>query len=298
LFTLPDLAAVPTIPKQSWPYSTDFAAILQGIKGEGVAFGCGVSQLGTPGMAVQIASGHVVIANVEIAVTAADLTITASHNVYERCDVVVVDDAGTPSVLAGNADAASAPVAVPADSVLIAMVRIPAQDTVITNSQIMDKRVEVGIPILAGGGAPVTIGKTADQTLQGSTLQDDDELVFSAGANQVWSFTGLLMAESESATANMRVHLAVPSLAAAQWGDLALLMGYPGPYGSLRLEDPAWLLVVPIGQVGTVVAAVIAGRVVMGANAGVVHLQWAHNAAVALNLTMLKGSFLDVRQIV
>jgi hypothetical protein len=36
----------------------------------------------------------------------------------------------------------------------------------------------------------------------------------------------------------------------------------------------------------------------MGANAGVVHLQWAHNAAVALNLTMLKGSFLDVRQIV
>lgn len=125
-------------------YTTDFDALVQGVKGEGVVSGGTVTAQGTPDMTVAVASGNVKIAGALAVVASGNVTITAANATYPRIDIVVVNASGTKSVTAGAATSAT-PVmpSIPASSVILAAVYVPANDTAITSGQIVDKRVLV-----------------------------------------------------------------------------------------------------------------------------------------------------------
>jgi len=92
-------------------------------------------------MTVAVAAGVIAVAGVNGTVTGGNVTITAADATNPRFDLIVSNSAGTLSATAGTA--ASNPVfpAIPASSVVIAAVYVPANDTDIDSNQIVDKRV-------------------------------------------------------------------------------------------------------------------------------------------------------------
>lgn len=128
---------------QAEPDSVDFDILLAGIRGDGVISGCAVTAQGSPDMTVAVASGSIQIASTTIAVTGANVTITAAHSTNARFDLVVVNNAGTLSATAGTATSNPVFPAIPANSIVLAAVYVPANDTAINSTQIIDKRTLV-----------------------------------------------------------------------------------------------------------------------------------------------------------
>lgn len=294
-FTIPNRSDALPIEKLSWPYSTDIAAMMQGIAGEGVWFGCEVSQQASPAMGVSVAVGSVVIANTNIDVDAADLASSGAHTIYERCDLVVVDDSGTPSIVEGTADAAAAPPSIPADSVLIGLYRVPANATMIVNTMIVDKAVIVK-PSVTGGSA-ILIPKLTTETIQGATFQDDDELQIPVAAHDKLSFTGLLFILSASNTAHMKVTWDVPSGTTMRWGGTEHMI--EGNVISLAaspamLTESGFLTKYLTNQAEGHMLE-LGGRISVGSAGGLVKLRWAQLNAQATDLSVLDSSSLEVR---
>lgn len=122
--------------------STDISIMISGSNGNGVLSGCAVTAQGSPNMTVAVASGTIVIAGDQITVSAnASLAIGTADGTNPRKDIVVIGNTGTISVTAGTAAADPVKPAIPANSIVIAEVLIPASDTTIGSDQIIDKRV-------------------------------------------------------------------------------------------------------------------------------------------------------------
>lgn len=132
---------------QSRIFSTDIDILVAGIGGSGVVSGCAVTAQGSPDMTLAVASGSVIIAGTTATVTGANVTITTANATNPRIDLVVVDNSGALSVTAGTAAVNPAVPAIPASSIVLAMVYVPAGDTAIQTNQITDKRITV-----PGGG--------------------------------------------------------------------------------------------------------------------------------------------------
>lgn len=147
-FTIPN-AADAAVPAQAEPDKVDFDVLAAGTNGTGVLTGCAVTAQAIPDMTVAVASGTVSIAGVSAAVTSGNLAIPAADASNPRFDLIVASNTGVKSVVTGAP--ASAPVfpSIPASSVALAAVYVPATDTAIQSNQIVDKRVQV----LPGGGA-------------------------------------------------------------------------------------------------------------------------------------------------
>lgn len=124
--------------------TVDLDIVVAGVAGTGVISGCAVTAQGSPDMTLAVASGTVKVGATVVAVSAGNVTITTAHATLARFDLVVVDNAGTKSVTAGTA--ATPPVfpAIPASSVVLAAVYVPATDTAIQSNQITDKRMVLG----------------------------------------------------------------------------------------------------------------------------------------------------------
>lgn len=91
-------------------------------------------------MTLAVASGVVSVAGAAASVTGGNVTITAAHASLPRFDLVVVDNTGAKSVVAGT------PTANPifpsaSGKVVLAAVRIPAAVASINGTKIVDKRV-------------------------------------------------------------------------------------------------------------------------------------------------------------
>ena len=125
---------------QAEPDSVDFDILAAGYS-DGVISGCAVSEDSPTGLFVAVALGEVLIGSKTASVTAADLAIAAADPTDDRFDLVVVDDAGTKSVVTGTASTNPVFPAIPANSIVIAAVFVDATDTLITDSQITDKRI-------------------------------------------------------------------------------------------------------------------------------------------------------------
>jgi hypothetical protein len=119
-----------------------------GVGPTGVQSGCAVTAQGTPDMTVAVASGVVRIGGRRIAVTGANVTITAAHATNKRRDLVVVDTAGVLTAIAGTASdpTRAALPTITTGKVVLAAVTIPAADTTINTNQITDKRVMIDEP--------------------------------------------------------------------------------------------------------------------------------------------------------
>lgn len=193
-FTLPNIETSPTFDAQSVVDSTDESCIVAANNGTGVISGCGVVAQGTPNMTVQVGSGTVRVAGAPVGVSSVGSLTIGAASATDRKDIVVVNNAGTVSVVAGTAcgtagwtrsSAGLPPVkpAIPANSVLLAEVYVASTTTSIPNANIVDKTLIINpisswsgtqsftgaiqTPALGVNIAPGTTGtaKTANNTL-------------------------------------------------------------------------------------------------------------------------------------
>lgn len=127
-------------PRQAGGFSTDIDTIAAALAGDGVLSGMGVSAQGSPDMTVAVAGGQARIGGYFPYVAAQNVTIAAADSTNPRIDIIVVDYNGTVSRTAGTAAALAVPPAVPANSLQLAQVYVPAAATAITSGMIVDKR--------------------------------------------------------------------------------------------------------------------------------------------------------------
>lgn len=153
-FSLPDLSEA-AFPHQAKFYQTDIDILVAGMAGTGVISGCAVTAQGSPNMTVAVAAGTVSVAGTQVAVTSGNVTITAADATNPRFDIVVVNSSGTKSATAGTPAASPLVPDIPANSVVLATVYVPATDTAINTNQIADRRVTLGStsPLLVPNGS-------------------------------------------------------------------------------------------------------------------------------------------------
>lgn len=142
-FTIPNVADAFNAA-QAQVDKVDLDIVVAGVAGTGVLSGCAVTAQGSPDMTLAVASGTVKVGATVVGVTAGNVTITTAHATNPRFDLVVVNDSGTKSVTAGTAAAAPVFPAIPASSVVLAAVYVPANDTTMASNQIVDKRMLLG----------------------------------------------------------------------------------------------------------------------------------------------------------
>lgn len=160
-----------TIPNNGGAYDEDLSvwmdadidAIVRGFIADGVLTNCAVTAQGSPDMTVAVAAGTVQINGVSVAVTGANGTITTADSSNPRLDVVSINSSGTIVVTAGTPAAEPAIPTIPASSAILALVRIPANDTTISSTQIVDKRVFVRtVPLVGAVGSEPSSPRTGD----------------------------------------------------------------------------------------------------------------------------------------
>lgn len=156
---------------QAEPDSVDFEILLAAYQRTGVLSGCEVTvNTGTVNASntLQTSVGEIEVAGEYVSV-AADTTvsITTADGSNPRLDLVVVNDSGVVSVTAGTAAASPVFPAIPADSVVLAAVHVPASDTTIAANQIVDKRVLLHRTVLPTVVTPTT-GAELKTVLEGS----------------------------------------------------------------------------------------------------------------------------------
>lgn len=123
--------------------AADIDALVRAVAGDGVLSGCAVTAQGSPDMTVAVAAGIVQISGAAIAVAGANGTIGTADGTNPRLDVVSINASGTIVVTAGTPAAEPTAPSIPSTSAILALVRIPASDTTISSTQIVDKRVFV-----------------------------------------------------------------------------------------------------------------------------------------------------------
>ncbi len=141
--------------------------------GYGVVNGLMVVPTSPASMDVQVETGKAYVADTLVekgAVT--DLTVSAADPTNPRKDIVVCNSAGTLSIVAGTAEAAlpsgkvgvytlnPEPPSIPANSIILAEIWVPAGAAEITGSEIYDKRVSIADFLTHKGDASAHHTKT------------------------------------------------------------------------------------------------------------------------------------------
>ncbi|MEQ1685472.1 MAG: hypothetical protein ABL916_17650 [Burkholderiaceae bacterium] len=139
MFDIPNKAAA-SYPRQAGGFSADIDTIAQALAGDGVLSGLGVAAQGSPDMTVAVAGGLQRQQGYFAYYAGGNATVTAAHSTLERIDLIVIDWNGAVSCVAGTAAAFPVPPDVPANSLQLAQVYVPATVTAITNAMLIDKR--------------------------------------------------------------------------------------------------------------------------------------------------------------
>lgn len=273
---------------QAAPDATDIAAMVAGCEGTGVATGCDVTAQGTPDMTVAVAAGAVTLKTSAVQVAAGNVTVTAADATNPRKDIVVVDDTGAKSVVAGTAAADPVKPAIPADSVLLAEVYVPAADTAIGSTQITDKRVMV---------AEQFVRKTADESVTSSTtLQNDDALALAVGANEVWEVEASIRYSGASATPDLKMDFTSPAGASgvlAAFGSVST--------GDVHQAPQEWSITGAFTQTfgtgGGVRTVLAKGVLITAGTAGNLQCRWAQNTSSADATTVKANSYIRARRV-
>lgn len=133
------------------PQHVELNSIIQSCRGDGVLSGLEVTEQGTPSMTLDVGAGRCIVDNkpyTESSTTT--VTIGSAHATLPRIDIVYYDTSaingtGDTEVLEGEPSSIPRPKDTPNGDILLAMVNVPASDTVITNSQIIDDRILVNL---------------------------------------------------------------------------------------------------------------------------------------------------------
>lgn len=150
-FTIPDQGEGDS-NLQSIIWQEEWDVLLAGISGIDCVLS-GLAVTGGADMTPAVAKGAVLSNRTMFAVAAADVTISAADATNPRLDLIVVNNAGALAVRTGTPGAfvpgtsAPKPPARSANDVVIAIVYVPATDTAIATTQIIDKRVSPSYPV-------------------------------------------------------------------------------------------------------------------------------------------------------
>lgn len=150
--------AAPLSEPQARPDKVDIDILAAGFNGSNVLSGCAVTPHSSgASLNIDVAAGTVYIGGTKTAVSAqANKTIAAADATNPRRDLISVNSSGTVVVTTGTAAATPCLPAIPATSVVIAVVDVPAAATSITANNITDKRVIIprfGIPCVQATGS-------------------------------------------------------------------------------------------------------------------------------------------------
>lgn len=134
--------------------------------------------------------------------------------------------------------------------------------------------------------------KTSAQTVNNSTtLINDSQLFMSVAANTNYAFTSRFVFSSNS-TANIKFGFTFPVGAVGSYTLYGIAAGGSTLAAFHQTETSVSALA---GAAGT--ACTMTGSWTIGANAGVIQLQWAQNTATAVNTQVLAGSFIRLDQV-
>jgi hypothetical protein len=146
MFTIPDQSEGDN-DVQSIVFQEDLDILVAGMSGIDCVLS-GLTVTGGADMTPAVAKGSVLSNRVMFAVAAADVTITTADGTNPRIDLVVVTSAGALAVRAGTPGALAKPPVRTANDVVIAFVYVPATDTSIETTKIIDKRVFPSLPVV------------------------------------------------------------------------------------------------------------------------------------------------------
>lgn len=139
-------------------------------------------------------------------------------------------------------------------------------------------------------GGPVSVVKSADETVNNSsTLQDDDELLFSVAANSVYKFQ-MWLRYTSSTSADIKNSFTVP--AGATIVGISIGLFTDSTTQTFLVPSQSWG-----GQNATPAAVFIEAMVVVGATAGTVQLQWAQNTPEVSDTIVLESSNLTYQRL-
>lgn len=166
---------------QAQPDKVDIDILVAALAFTGVVTGCAVTAQGTPDMTVAVAAGSVTLGGaVPATVSSGNVTITAADATSPRFDLIVANSSGTKSATAGTPSSNPVFPAIPANSVVLAAVYIPAGATSITSARIIDKRAFIGTAVIPFTTTDNTIarfdGTTGKIQASGVTIDDSNNV--------------------------------------------------------------------------------------------------------------------------
>lgn len=138
--------------------------------------------------------------------------------------------------------------------------------------------------------APVFVRKTADETVNNSNaLQDDDELLFALGANEVWFFQAIIIGIS-TAVADFIMSFVMPAGGVIH-GFKVVMTAADAFSGNTLLEGDglAWTVA---GGAADRCYTILQGLAINGATPGDLQFRWAQNTAEASDSKILENSCL------
>lgn len=156
-------------------------------------------------------------------------------------------------------------------------------------------RMNSGATAPEWANAPITIPKTADETISTTTtLQDDDELSFAVGANEVWLFEIVLFGHGNTSS-DIKIAFSIPSGASGRWGGVGFNTSEVlDAQSEASLTNPHQLGVV--NSSNDVFIASLFGTLITAGSSGTFKLQWAQYVSGG-STTVAKGSFLRMTQV-
>lgn len=203
-FTIPDQSEGDS-DIQSILFQEDLDILVAGIAGIDCVLS-GLAVTGGADMTPAVAKGAVLSNRAMFAVAAADVTITAADATNPRIDLIVVNSAGALAVRAGTAAAAPKPPVRTANDVVIAFVYVPANDTAIGTTQIIDKRVSPSSPCVIHKVTTVrTVNTSAAQISFWATPPSIPDGLFLAGGILRVRIGGNLLLNSGTPTVRLEV---------------------------------------------------------------------------------------------
>lgn len=244
-FSIPNLADA-GFPAQAQVDKVDVDILVAAHNGNRVISDCVVTAQGSPDMTVAVASGSVLVNSVTVVVGSGNVTVTAADGTNPRFDLIVVNDSGTKSCTAGTPAASPVFPSIPANSVVLAAVYVPANDTDIDANQIIDKRV-IGAAA-SSGGDPVNLEDSVD-TPPTSPNADDDEFDDGSFDTGLWTDlnnSGPVFTKTE-ATGIKALRLTSNENADLMRGIYQSFTGNAKYRVKVRTQPPAWNSILNVG---------------------------------------------------
>lgn len=219
------------------------------------------------------------------AIAAHEADATDAHD----ASAVSYDDTGNTNVTGANVQAA-----LDAAEAAIAAGGAATSEPFVTYSSTGGLSAERVVATPASGGAiPYLVRKTADETVNNSSvLQNDDHLLYALAASEEIMFECDIW-YSSGATPDMKATWTVPAGAAIMWSTTGFDTGGSSHNDSFLVQASGTTLDYS-GSTTPQRHARMKGQVINGANAGNLQLQWAQNTANASDTKVLKNSILRV----